>query len=134
MTGGAVLLRFDGDKPVTIVKVESFGDGTFKQVGALVAGPEREMVQDVLFRQFPPKARWLGELHDAEGLELSPTPETGGFGHELLIGYRVTQDSEPGIRTEVVVTYECSYDILSSYYRPIREYIAGFGVMTARTS
>ncbi|MDP9822762.1 3-carboxyethylcatechol 2,3-dioxygenase [Nocardioides massiliensis] len=26
------------------------------------------------------------------------------------------------------------YDVLSSCYRPIREYIAGFGVMTARTS
>ncbi|MBC9735209.1 3-carboxyethylcatechol 2,3-dioxygenase [Nocardioides marmotae] len=25
------------------------------------------------------------------------------------------------------------YDVASSYYRPIREYIAGFGVMTART-
>lgn len=26
------------------------------------------------------------------------------------------------------------YEVVSSYYRPIREYIAGFGVMTARTS
>lgn len=106
LTDGALLFQFRGDGPVTLRKVESFGDGTFEQIGAVVAGPEREWVQDFFCRAFPPRANWFGEFTDAEGAVIHPIDDDEDYGYQLLIGYRITQATTPGVRSHVAVTYE----------------------------
>ena len=107
LTDGFEVLRLDGDRPATIVSVESVGgESSLRFLGAYVAGPERKLGAHAQLKGFPPRRKDLGEIVPAEGALVIPRDETRErIGYELLLGYEVVDDTEIGFRSEIVVTY-----------------------------
>lgn len=106
-TDGFEVLQLSGQESATIVTVESVGGAaTFRQLGAMLAGPDRKFASTTYYRTYPPTDRALGELVPAEGAVLQPKDETrNGMAYELLVGYEIVDDSRVGYRSGLEVTY-----------------------------
>lgn len=111
-TDGLAVLQVTGEEPARIVSVESVGgNGAFRQVGALLAGPGRKIGAVGYAAEFPPKDRALGDLVEAEGAVLQPVAQTRNeMAYELLVGYEVLDDTEVGYRAGLRVRYEVAGD------------------------
>lgn len=85
------------------------GDGDLEYVGALVAGPQREI--DVLSDHgFPPvSAAKFGDLEHAEGYRLRPS---GARGHILLVGLKISSPERASLR-DIVVDYTVDHERFS---------------------
>lgn len=107
LTDGFEILQLGGDRPATILSVESVGgDGSLKYLGAYLAGPDRKLAAYTQPEGFPPTTRGLGEIIPAEGAVIEPREQTRRrLGYELLLGYEIVDDSEIAFREEIVVTY-----------------------------
>lgn len=101
------ILRLEGRDPAVLLHVESVGgDGAFRYLGAMIAGPDRKLAAVTYLEGFPPDDGSLGEIRPAIGAQIRPVTETtGGKGYELLIGYEVEDDTKVALRTGIVVTY-----------------------------
>lgn len=105
-TDGFDVLHLEGDQPATILEVRSHhGDG-LEFLGAMVAGPDRRLAAWAQLPGYPPSKRRLGELVQAEGAVVDPLRRTRReIGYELLLGYRVVDDSAVSSRSSVEIVY-----------------------------
>lgn len=92
---GLVQLFPEGDEPIEIVDVRSEGmEGDLEFLGAYVAGPERE-VNNQLVRSFPPNSPETGPIEPAVGARIGPVPpEFSEAGYQILLGYRVGTEAQ----------------------------------------
>lgn len=106
-TDGAEVLQLLGSKEAELVRVETVGgEETFRQLGVMVAGPDRGLAAINSLRGYPPRDQRLGEIVDAEGTTVQPRDETrSGIGYELLVGYEILDDTEVGYRSGLKVIY-----------------------------
>ena len=105
-TDGFDVVRVDGDAAITIKSVNSVGgEDTLGYLGARIAGPHREVGATQVMRGFPPSAPSLGRVVPAVGATLKPRSQSGVIGYELLLGYKIT-DNTLGGRATIKVVYE----------------------------
>ncbi len=105
-TDGFDVLHLEGDQPATIVSVDSrHGDG-LEFLGAMLAGPDRKLAAWAQLPGYPPSKPQLGEIVEAEGAVIQPRSQTRGeIGYELLLGYRVVDDTALSSRSTVEIVY-----------------------------
>jgi predicted small lipoprotein YifL len=102
-TDGLEVLYLDGQAEAELRSVSLVGAEQIELVGARVAPPSRR-VASIQKTAWPPTARALGQVAEAEGAVLTPRAQDER-GWLLLLGMRVT---EPGyhVRRAVRVAYE----------------------------
>ncbi|MBO9520069.1 MAG: hypothetical protein J7518_00915 [Nocardioidaceae bacterium] len=104
-TDGFAVLALGGNRPATLLKVESLGgESTFEFLGAKLAAPDRELAQQQVLPGWPPKG--IGaDVFDAENVKVQPLKKTyNESGYEILMGYRLKSDV-PAVRTGIRITY-----------------------------
>ncbi len=121
-TDGLEVLYLEGGADATIRSVSLTGAEEIELLGARLASPDRD-VASIQKTAWPPTARSLRPMIDAEGATLTPRAEDPR-GWLLLLGMRVT---EPGyhVREGVRVTYEVDGQ------EHVRELDAELGVCTS---
>ncbi len=109
-TDGFEVLDLRGDAPARLVSVTSVGaEQALQQVGVRVAGPDRNLAASSLMRGFPPTERGLGTVRTLQQTLLRPRHQTRDrMGYELLVGYRVVDDTQVAAREKLVVRYRAA--------------------------
>jgi len=108
-TDGSNILDISGDRPFTVLAVESVGGSpSLRFLGAEVASPHRRYTTTTSFKGWPPSGVHAKAIDDAAGHVITPqTANWHGQPFELLLGYKVVSP-ELGVRTGIRVTYRVS--------------------------